>query len=67
MQYIAINTHPRKSGQSLISAREILFSFLEYISVWDKLVAINILLYNVAIDGSFSSHILLLKESFYTC
>lgn len=67
MQCIAIKIHPWKSGHSLISAREVLFSFREYISVWDKLVALDILLYNTAIDASFSSHILLLKESFHTC
>lgn len=64
---IAIKIHPWKSGQSLISARKVLFSFLEYISVWGKLVALDILLYNIAIDASSSSHRLLFKESFYTC
>lgn len=67
MQCIAIKMQPWKSDQSLISAREVLFSFLEYISVCDKLVALDILRYNTAIDASFSSHILLFKESFYIC
>lgn len=62
MQCIAIKMQFWKSGQSLISAREVLFSFLEYISVQDKLVALNILLYKTAIDAAFSSHRLLLSH-----
>lgn len=48
MQCVAIKIHPWKSGQSLISAREVLFSLLECISVWDKLVALDKLLFNTA-------------------
>lgn len=60
MQCVAIKIHPWESGQSLISAREVLFSFLEYIYVWDKLVALDILVYNTATDGMFFSQVLLL-------